>query len=382
MATKNNNATTNVATENNNEVMNQTIVRLNEMKAVKMASLSKGKRPTAKFNKEVATYLLDNWDNLEQLKICVNAMHKDMPEGCEEVMQMYDTRISELEPKKEVKPIKLSDGERSVLRIFFNSIESENGFHMEDVQQEAEKYGYGKRSIAGYSKTLSDKHLLDMYSGMDCYFDGELTAKGMEIAQTITDGEIVSKTAENKETTKAQTKSEGGEKSRRGRKSTHYVGEVHPVNPNWTWMEYLPGKFGWKSIRGKQGREQFPDRVPVEFKMNKKESAGKAENTTKQADKKSDKAAKKSDKKAAGVQEKQLTLEELLAKPIPQGLSKPQQNVIKAFKKGYKIRKDGQSYWLTDKDGNNERTEKGVLEALQRRYKINYIPKGAMLADK
>ena len=267
MATKNNNATTNVATENNNEVMNQTIVRLNEMKAVKMASLSKGKRPTAKFNKEVATYLLDNWDNLEQLKICVNAMHKDMPEGCEEVMQMYDTRISELEPKKEVKPIKLSDGERSVLRIFFNSIESENGFHMEDVQQEAEKYGYGKRSIAGYSKTLSDKHLLDMYSGMDCYFDGELTAKGMEIAQTITDGEIVSKTAENKETTKAQTKSEGGEKSRRGRKSTHYVGEVHPVNPNWTWMEYLPGKFGWKSIRGKQGREQFPDRVPVEFKM-------------------------------------------------------------------------------------------------------------------
>lgn len=301
MATKNNNATANVATESNNEVMNQTIVRLNEFKAVKMASLSKGKRPAAKFNKEVATYLLDNWDNLEQLKTCVQAMHKDMPEGCEEVMQMYDNRISELEPK----------------------------------QPKAKKE----------PKAKTEKKAAE-------------TAKKSE-----------------KKATKAQTKSEDGEKSKRGRKATHYVGEVHPKNPNWVWMEYAPGKFDWKSIRGKQGAEQFPDRTPVETKSEKKESAGKAGKTTKHA-------AKKSEKKAAKDKEPQLTLEELLAKPIPQGLSKPQQNVIKALKKGYKIRKDGQTYWLTDKDGNNERTEKGVLEALQRRYKINYIPKGAMFTDK
>lgn len=301
MATKNNNATANVATENNNEVMNQTIVRLNEFKAVKMASLSKGKRPAAKFNKEVATYLLDNWDNLEQLKTCVQAMHKDMPEGCEEVMQMYDNRISELEPK----------------------------------QPKAKKE----------PKAKTEKKAAE-------------PAKKSE-----------------KKATKAQTKSEDGEKSKRGRKATHYVGEVHPKNPNWVWMEYAPGKFDWKSIRGKQGAEQFPDRTPVETKSEKKESAGKAGKTTKQA-------AKKSEKKAAKDKEPQLTLEELLAKPIPQGLSKPQQNVIKAFKKGYKIRKDGQTYWLTDKDGNNERTEKAVLEALQRKYKINYVPKGAMFTDK
>lgn len=300
MAT-NNNATANVAIENNNEVMNQTIVRLNEFKAVKMASLSKGKRPAAKFNKEVAMYLLDNWDNLEQLKTCVQAMHKDMPEGCEEVMQMYDNRISELEPK----------------------------------QPKAKKE----------PKAKAEKKAAE-------------PAKKSE-----------------KKATKAQTKSEDGEKSKRGRKATHYVGEVHPKNPNWVWMEYAPGKFDWKSIRGKQGAEQFPDRTPVETKSEKKESAGKAGKTTKQA-------AKKSEKKAAKDKEPQLTLEELLAKPIPQGLSKPQQNVIKALKKGYKIRKDGQTYWLTDKDGNNERTEKGVLEALQRRYKINYIPKGAMFTDK
>lgn len=301
MATKSNNATANVATENNNEVMNQTIVRLNEFKAVKMASLSKGKRPAAKFNKEVATYLLDNWDNLEQLKTCAQAMHTDMPAGCEEVMQIYDNRISELEPK----------------------------------QSKAKKE----------PKAKTEKKAAE-------------PAKKSE-----------------KKATKAQTKSENGEKSKRGRKATHYVGEVHPKNPNWVWMEYAPGKYDWKSIRGKQGAEQFPDRTPVETKSEKKESAGKAGKTTKQA-------AKKSEKKAAKDKEPHLTLEELLAKPIPQGLSKPQQNVIKALKKGYKIRKDGQTYWLTDKDGNNERTEKGVLEALQRRCKINYVPKGAMFTDK
>ena len=301
MATKNNNATANVATENNNEVMNQTIVRLNEFKAVKMASLSKGKRPAAKFNKEVATYLLDNWDNLEQLKTCAQAMHKDIPEGCEEVMQIYDNRISQLEPKQP------------------------------KVKKEP--------------KAKTEKKAAE-------------PAKKSE-----------------KKATKAQTKSEDGEKSKRGRKATHYVGEVHPKNPNWVWMEYAPGKYDWKSIRGKQGAEQFPDRTPVETKSEKKESAGKVGKTTKQA-------AKKSEKKAAKDKEPHLTLEELLAKPIPQGLSKPQQNVIKALKKGYKIRKDGQTYWLTDKDGNNERTEKGVLEALQRRYKINYVPNGAMFTDK
>ena len=84
---KNNETVVNVKNnENHNEVMNQVIVRLNELKAVKMASLSKSKRPAAKFNKEVATYLLANWDDVEQLNICLAAMRKDMPEGGEEVM--------------------------------------------------------------------------------------------------------------------------------------------------------------------------------------------------------------------------------------------------------------------------------------------------------
>ena len=86
-------------TKNVNETMNQVIVRLNEFKDVKMSSVTKSKRQAAKFSKEVATYLLDNWSDLAQLKLCRDTMAKDMPDGADEVMSLYDGRIKELEPK-------------------------------------------------------------------------------------------------------------------------------------------------------------------------------------------------------------------------------------------------------------------------------------------
>jgi len=53
----------------NAPVMDERILKLNELKAVKMANLSRGKRPAAKEAKELATYILNNWDNFEGLKI-------------------------------------------------------------------------------------------------------------------------------------------------------------------------------------------------------------------------------------------------------------------------------------------------------------------------
>lgn len=302
MDTKNNNAT-NVANESNNEVMNQTIVRLNEFKAAKMASLSKSKRPASKFNKEVATYLLTNWDNVEALKTCIDAMRKDMPEGCEEVMNIYSERISALEPKQE-KPQK-------------------------------------KAASAKKSETKAEKP----------------------------------KTAKKSET--KNEKPETAEKGKRGRKASHYVGEVHPKNPNWIWMEYAPGKFDWKSLRGKQAAEQFPDRAVVDTPETAKKSESKAEKPAKKQSKKSDKKQDKEAKKDAAPAK--LTLDELLAKSTPSGLSKSQQSVLKAFKKGFRLRKDGNTLWLTNSNGDNMRVDKAVLEALQRRFNIDYEPNGIWL---
>lgn len=339
----------------NNGVMNEKIVRLNEFKGVKMAQLSKGKRPAAKFNKEVASYLLTNWDDLKALKTCFNAMRKDMPEGCEEVVNIYSERISELEPKQEVN---LTDGERSALRIFFNSIESENGFHMDDVHDTAKQYGYSKKAMVGYSSALSEKGLLNMYANMDFYFDGELTAAGMEIAEIISDEQIIrqdkpkKKVADTKKSDTDNKKSEG----KPGAPKTRKVGDRHPNNL-WIWTEYKKGKFDWRTdpaLKKKPGKKAGV----TANQSKKKKVAGKA-------------------KKAEPAAAPKLTLTELLAKPTPSGLSKAQQNVIKALKKGFRLRKDGDALWLTDVAGNNERADKRVLEALQRRYKIDYIPNDA-----
>lgn len=336
----------------NNVAMDERIVRLNEFKGVKMAQLSKGKRPAAKFNKEVANYLLTNWDNVEALKTCLDAMRKDMPAGCEEVMEIYDNRISELEPKQvEVNTeVNLTDGERSALRIFFNSIESENGFHMDDVHETAKQYGYSKKAMVGYSSALSEKGLLDMYADMDYYFDGQLTAAGMEIAEIISDEQIIKQEKSQKKATDAKNKKSEGKP---GAPKTRKVGDRHPKHP-WIWTEYKLGKFDWRidpELKQKPGKKAGA----TANQSKKKEVAGKAE-------------------KAEPAAVPKLTLTELLAKPTPSGLSKAQQSVIKSLKKGFRLRKDGNALWLTDVAGNNERVEKGVLEALQRRYKIDYIP--------
>jgi len=59
-------------------VMDERILKLNEYKDVKMANLSKGKRPAAKEAKELATYILNNWDNFAELK---NIKAEDVVEG-------------------------------------------------------------------------------------------------------------------------------------------------------------------------------------------------------------------------------------------------------------------------------------------------------------
>lgn len=61
-------------------VMDERILKLNELKAVKMANLSKGKRPAAKEAKELATYILNNWDDEFELLKVLNAenIHEDL----------------------------------------------------------------------------------------------------------------------------------------------------------------------------------------------------------------------------------------------------------------------------------------------------------------
>ena len=98
-------------------VMDERILKLNELKAVKMANLSKGKRPAAKEAKELATYILNNWDNLAELKniksedvknedlqnILASRLKnfEDSSKACEEAVK--ETKKADKAPKKETK---------------------------------------------------------------------------------------------------------------------------------------------------------------------------------------------------------------------------------------------------------------------------------------
>ena len=265
-------------TKNVNETMNQVIVRLNELKDVKMSSVTKSKRQAAKFSKEVATYLLDNWSDLAQLKLCRDTMAKDMPDGADEVMSLYDGRIKELEPKPKEKAKKATK--------------------KQEKKQEAEKPAEKKEKS---DSTLADK---------------------------------------------------------RGRKASHYIGEVHP-NGLWLWTDLGNGKCDWKSRNGKwwKGRTDIPEPTDKPAQEQKPRSESGKTTTT------------PADKEAS---EQQDIVAFIKAKPLPKkNFSKPQEAAWKAIRKGMKVKKDGKALWLTDGE-TNMRVEKGVLTALERRLQIDF----------
>lgn len=92
-------------------VMDERIVKLNELKAVKMAAISSKKRPAAKEAKELATYILNNWDNLAELK---NIKSEDVTN--EDIQNILASRLKNFEDAskaseeavKEEKPAKVT----------------------------------------------------------------------------------------------------------------------------------------------------------------------------------------------------------------------------------------------------------------------------------
>ena len=273
----------------NMEVMNQVIVRLNELKSVKMASISKSKRPAAKFNKEVATYLLDNWDNLEQLKTCQEQMRKDMPHTtCTEVMGMYDARVAEL-------------------------------------QAELDKANEPKKPA-------------------ETKADDKPKAKA--------------KTAKSDKPAKKQAQEKSDKtKKRPGAPKTLKVGDRHK-NGKWIWTEYEPGKFDWRTdpaIKAKNAAE----RAAKSAASKSTTDAGKA------------KPKESAEPKKASA----ITIEEMLTRQAPSGLSKAQKNVLGLLKKGYRMTMIGTAVFL-QKDDNRKSIELTTVKALIERYKLDAEPTG------
>lgn len=88
-------------------VMDERIVKLNELKSVKMASLSKSKRPAAKEAKGLAAFVLNNWDNQQALEqLLENAEDEAATELGKSVLDIAQNR------RNQMNAIKIENGRK------------------------------------------------------------------------------------------------------------------------------------------------------------------------------------------------------------------------------------------------------------------------------
>lgn len=201
-------------------VMDERILKLNEYKAVKMANLSKGKRPAAKEAKELATYILNNWDNLAELK---NIKSEDVKN--EDLQNILASRLKNF-----------SDAEAEILK---NSPEMKKMVKMANDAKKKQEAKIEKKE----------------------------TKKAVPAKAPKADSKKAEPKA--KEEVKKETKPA---------KTARKVGDVHPNHPTWVWTEYAEGKFDWRTNPADKKQGQRTDKATTSAKKSEpKKKAAKKE---------------------------------------------------------------------------------------------------------
>lgn len=274
--------------------MDERIVKLNELKSVKMAALSKSKRPAAKANKASAQYILENWDNAEMLQKYVN--DPTSPVESYEAYCIADSRVKEL---------------------------SIAAAKIENARKEAE-------------------------------------AKMKEAASK-------------REAKKADKDVQPKEKAA---KTARKVGDVHPKHPTWVWTEYATGKFDWRTNPKDKKQGQRTDMADKnENKQPKSKAANKKAAKGKEA---KQEAPNKAEKPIYTIDEwVALTTKPTTAKSK---MSEAQKEAFKLINKGYRITADKK--FFQNAEGDNKACNWASVEAMLKRYGIDYVPMGLIKEDK
>lgn len=268
--------------------MDERIVKLNELKSVKMSALSKSKRPAAKEAKGLAAYVLDKWDNQCELEsLLENADEAAVTELGKSVLDIAQNRRNEL-----------------------------NAIKIENAHKEAEAR--------------------------------------------------LKETASKKETKKSDKTEQPKEKAA---KTARKVGDVHPKHPTWVWTEYAPGKFDWRTNPKDKKQGQRTDMADKKEKQPKSKAAEKKAAKGKEA---KQEAPKKAEKPI-------YTIDEWVALPtkpttVKSKMSEAQKEAFKLINKGYRITADKK--FFQNAEGDNKSCNWASVEAMLRRYGIDYIPVG------
>lgn len=84
--------------ENVNEAMDSRIVRMNEIKSIKLSSVSSKKRVAIKAAKTLIDYIMANWDDM--VSLAVPAIDPEIRKTQPELLEIINSRREELDRKK------------------------------------------------------------------------------------------------------------------------------------------------------------------------------------------------------------------------------------------------------------------------------------------
>lgn len=295
-------------------VMDERILKLNELKAVKMANLSKGKRPAAKEAKELATYILNNWDNLAELK---NIKSEDVTN--EDLQNILSSRLKNF-----------ADAEAEILK---NNPEMKK---MVKMANNAKKNQEAKTEKKETKKAAPAK------------------AKKAD-----------SKKAEPKAKEEEQPKEKPAKTARK-------VGDIHPKHPTWIWTEYAEGKFDWRTNPADKKQGQRTDKAATSEKKSEPKKADK-----KATNKKVAKGGKVETKKEEKPKELTIDEFVALPTKTAKGNKKPseaQKEALKLIMKGYRVTADHK--FFENAEGDKKACNWDSAVAMLRRYGMEYIPVG------
>ena len=331
--------------EEDEPIIDERVVRLNEIINTKSSSVSKTKREQLKVAKTAAKYILDNWDNAELgdggLKMYIN--DDEMKARNEELYQIANSRYwqlvelaaKEIEDKILNKEISLTDSERCLLEVFVFNF----GKTLSQIKEEAIRVGAVQESE--YNSILNNfqnNRLVD---------NKGVTHAGRKVYDCLVRN-IASAKAN---TTPKSTASKKSDKTTSTTKKTsgtaRKVGDHHPTKP-WIWTEYKPGKFDWRTDK------TIIDEKKVVAKKNKTDK----------------KQAKKTE------EPKQITTEEFISKTKSnkRNLSATQAEYLKLLKKGYWIWNNGGHYFFKNEEGKMKKCNMDSLKSLFKKFNIEEIP--------
>lgn len=344
--------------------MDERIVKLNELKSVKMAALSKNKRPAAKEAKGLAAYVLNNWDNQQALEqLLQNAEEEAATELGKSVLDIAQNRRNQM-----------------------NAIKIENG------RKEAEKRLKAKQDVPKVYKDVNGVEIKAGCRVKDLSADGEETevfedegklavnADGTTVYLSEIETDKVLEVVTNKKQAPKEKKADKSKKDvqpkEKASKTARKVGDVHPKHPTWVWTEYAPGKFDWRTNPKDKKQGQ---RTDMADKKENKQPKSKA------ADKKAAKG-KETKQEAPKKAEKPIyTIDEWVALPTKpttakSKMSEAQKEAFKLINKGYRITAD-KKFFENDKD-DRKSCNWASVEAMLKRYGIDYVPMGLIKEDK